>query len=131
MFNIETLRSKSAEDLTKILKDLNVKVARNSTENDKIFAILDYQASNPKVTNEYYNATETNPEANIPTEKQEETKPVAKKVAPKRKPKTEPKAEAVEEPKEIASTEKTETAEDKQEEPVSEEIAASPAKKNR
>lgn len=131
MFNIETLRSKSAEDLTKILKDLNVKVARNSTENDKIFAILDYQASNPKVTNEYYNATETKPEANIPTEKQDETKPVAKKVAPKRKPKTEPKAEAVEEPKEIASTEKTETAEDKQEEPVSEEIPASPAKKKR
>lgn len=59
MFNIETLRSKSVTDLTKILKDLGVKVARNSNENDKIFAILDFQASNPKVAKDYFNATES------------------------------------------------------------------------
>jgi transcription termination factor Rho len=59
MFNIETLRSKSVTELTKILKDLGVKVARNSNENDKIFAILDFQASNPKVAKDYFNATET------------------------------------------------------------------------
>ena len=59
MFNIETLRSKSVTELTKILKDLGVKVARNSNENDKIFAILDFQASNPKVAKDYFNVTET------------------------------------------------------------------------
>jgi len=60
MFNIETLRSKSDAELTKISKDLGVKLARNSTENDKIFAVLDFQASNPKVAKDYFNATETN-----------------------------------------------------------------------
>ena len=78
MFNIETLRSKSELDLTKISKDLGVKVAKNSTENDKIFAILDFQASNPKVAKDYYNATET-------TMTPEEEKPVvAKPAAPKK-----------------------------------------------
>lgn len=80
MFNIETLRSKSELDLTKILKDLGVKVAKNSTENDRIFAILDFQASNPKIAKDYYNATET-------TATKEET-PVTeeKAAAPARKP---------------------------------------------
>ena len=78
MFNIETLRSKSVTELTKILKDLGVKVARNSTDNDKIFAVLDFQASNPKVAKDYYNATET-------TMTPEEEKPVvAKPAAPKK-----------------------------------------------
>ena len=58
MFNIESLQSKSTTELTKICKDLGIKVARNSTENDKVFAILDFQAANPKVAKEYYNATE-------------------------------------------------------------------------
>ena len=60
MFNIESLQSKSTTELTKICKDLGIKVARNSTENDKVFAILDFQAANPKVAKEYYNATEEN-----------------------------------------------------------------------
>ena len=51
MFNIESLQSKSTTELTKICKDLGIKVARNSTENDKVFAILDFQAANPKVAN--------------------------------------------------------------------------------
>lgn len=87
MFNIETLRSKSVTELTKILKDLGVKVARNSNENDKIFAILDFQASNPKVAKDYFNATE----ASVTTEEKPAEKPAkapAKKAAPR---KTEPK----------------------------------------
>ncbi|WP_294303892.1 transcription termination factor Rho [uncultured Chryseobacterium sp.] len=96
MFNIETLRSKSVTELTKILKDLGVKVARNSTENDKIFAILDFQASNPKVAKEYFNTTETS----VTTEQKPAEKPAkapAKKAAPRKtaaKTKAEPKAQA-------------------------------------
>lgn len=91
MFNIETLRSKSVTELTKILKDLGVKVARNSNENDKIFAILDFQASNPKVAKDYYNATETI----MNTEEKPAEKPVkapVRKAAPK-KTATKPKPE--------------------------------------
>lgn len=100
MFNIETLRSKSVTELTKILKDLGVKVARNSTENDKIFAILDFQASNPKVAKEYFNTTETS----VATEEKPAEKPAkapAKKAAPRKtaaKTKTEPKAETEPQP---------------------------------
>ena len=84
MFNIETLRSKSESDLTKITNDLGVKLAKNSTENDKIFAILDFQASNTKVAKEYFNATESpmnTEEPKAPAPK----KPAAKKPAPKKK----------------------------------------------
>ncbi|MDR6372637.1 transcription termination factor Rho [Chryseobacterium bernardetii] len=108
MFNIETLRSKSVTELTKILKDLGVKVARTSNENDKIFAILDFQASNPKVAKDYFNATET---TSVNTEEAPAEKPAkapAKKAAPKKpaaKPKTiakapvEPKTEDIVEEK--------------------------------
>lgn len=116
MFNIETLRSKSVTELTKILKDLGVKVARNSNENDKIFAILDFQASNPKVAKDYFNATET---ASVNTEEAPAEKPAkapAKKAAPKKAPAAKPKttAKTAAEPK----------VEEKVEEmtPVSEEI---------
>lgn len=93
MFNIETLRSKSVTELTKILKDLGVKVARNSNENDKIFAVLDFQASNPKVAKDYFNATESsmNTEENPP---EKEAKAPVKKAAPKRMPKPKPEAKA-------------------------------------
>lgn len=119
MFNIETLRSKSVTELTKILKDLGVKVARNSTENDKIFAILDFQASNPKVAKEYFGATESS----IDTEEKAAEKPAkapARKAAPKKaaaKPKAEqtPKAE-----------EKIETEEKPSSEPIQEEVKAEP-----
>ena len=126
MFNIETLRSKSVTELTKILKDLGVKVARNSNENDKIFAILDFQASNPKVAKDYFNATET---ASITTEEAPAEKPAkapAKKAAPKKtaaKPKANAKA-----PVEPNAEEKTEekvpaSEEIKQEEPKAEAAA--------
>ena len=78
MFNIETLQSKSATDLAKITKDLGVKLAKNSTENDKIFAILDFQASNTKVAKDYFNATET------PMNTEEKSTPAPKKPAAKK-----------------------------------------------
>jgi len=125
MFNIETLRSKSVTELAKILKDLGVKVARNSTENDKIFAILDFQASNPKVAKEYFNVTETNMNTEeIPAEKP--AKAPARKAAPKKtaaKPKAETKASEEERPK---ADEKTEV-ETISEAPKPEEIKAEPA----
>ena len=83
MFNIETLRSKSLPELTKISKDLGVKIPKSSTKDEVVFAILDFQASNPKPTKEYYNATETTMEENTP-------KPAAAK-ATKAKPKAAPK----------------------------------------
>ena len=101
MFNIETLRSKSDADLAKITKDLGVKLAKNSTENDRIFAILDFQASNSKLAKDYYNATETpmiTEEEKTPAPK----KPVAKKPAPKKK---------VEKPVEVSAEISTETTE--------------------
>ena len=82
MFNIETLRSKSESELTKITKDLGVKLARNSTDNDKIFAILDFQASNTKVAKDYFNATETTmttEENAAPAPKKTARKPASKK----------------------------------------------------
>ncbi len=84
MFNIETLRSKSDSDLTKITSDLGVKIAKSSSDNDKIFAILDFQASNTKVAKDYYSATETpmnTEEEKAPAPK----KPAAKKPAPRKK----------------------------------------------
>lgn len=82
MFNIEMLRSKSDADLAKILKDLGIKTAKNSSDNDKIFAILDFQASNPKIAKDYYNTTEV-----TATEPKEEA--VAPKAqAPKKRTRT-------------------------------------------
>ncbi|WP_426476812.1 transcription termination factor Rho [Chryseobacterium sp. CBSDS_008] len=139
MFNIETLRSKSVTELTKILKDLGVKVARTSNENDKIFAILDFQASNPKVAKDYFSATET---TSINTEEAPAEKPAkapAKKAAPKKtaaKPKTiikdpvEPKAEEKTEEK-IPASEEIKPEEPKAEAAVTTEEAAVQAKRKR
>ncbi|PKF75377.1 transcription termination factor Rho [Chryseobacterium sp. PMSZPI] len=128
MFNIETLRSKSVTELTKILKDLGVKVARNSNENDKIFAILDFQASNPKVAKDYFNATET---TSINTEEELAEKPAkapAKRAAAPKKTAAKPKttAKAPVEPKvEEKVEEKTPVSEEvKPEEPKAEAVTA-------
>ncbi|MBB4806674.1 transcription termination factor Rho [Chryseobacterium defluvii] len=138
MFNIETLRSKSVTELTKILKDLGVKVARNSNENDKIFAILDFQASNPKVTKDYFNTTETSVTAEEkPVEKT--TKPPVKKAAPKRaaKPKMETGVPAEAKPKAVEKVEEKETVseeiktEETKPEIAEETPASSQAKKKR
>lgn len=91
MFNIEMLRSKSDADLAKILKDLGIKTAKNSSDNDKIFAILDFQASNPKIAKDYYNTTEVTatepkeeadaPKAQAPKKRTRTTKKSAEKPA--------------------------------------------------
>jgi len=106
MFNIETLRSKTEAELSGILKEFGVKVTKTSTDNDKIFAILDFQASNPGIARKYFVETENETAT-------EETKP-APKVA---KPKAKKPAPKVEETKteelnfEAPETESTTTAE--------------------
>ena len=116
MFNLETLRSKSAEELAKISNDLGVKSPKNSSENDKIFGILDFQASNTKVAKDYYNSTEKPAESPSPVIS-EEVKPV-KKSAPKKKPVKKPLAETPEVSLETATEEKVEnTSEPKSPEP--------------
>ena len=129
MFNIETLRSKSLSELTKIAKDLGVKVPRNSTEETIVFAILDFQASNAKVAKEYYNATEITMEENNEKPAVEE-KPQKVKAKPAAKKKAEKPAELFEE---NATTEanqevKTETPSVTEEAPAEEK---KPAKKQR
>ena len=78
MFNIETLRSKSDEELAKLSKDLGVKLTKKSTPEETIFAILDYQASNPKVIKDYLNANNENMN-NTPDETPKEDSPAPKK----------------------------------------------------
>ncbi|ROI03743.1 transcription termination factor Rho [Kaistella haifensis] len=112
MFNIETLRSKSESELTKITKDLGVKLARNSSDNDKIFAILDFQASNTKVAKDYFNATE------LPMTKEENAAPAPKKAT--RKPAAKKKTEK---PVEVSAEIQLENTEA----PVAEIVAEKPA----
>ena len=116
MFNIESLQSKSTTELTKICKDLGIKVARNSTENDKVFAILDFQAANPKVAKEYYNATEEKPENT--TENQ-----IPEKKTTKRKRVEKPAEENISDKKEETETES------KTEKPAKEEKKTTPKAK--
>lgn len=90
MFNLESLREKTETELSKILADFELKTDKDSSQTDKIFAILDYQASNTKAVREYLNRTQNTSEA-------EDTEP---KPAPKkrgRKPKAKP-AETAETP---------------------------------
>ena len=114
MFNIESLQSKSTTELTKICKDLGIKVARNNTENDKVFAILDFQAANPKVAKEYYNATEEKPENT--TENQTPEKKTTKR-------------KRVEKPAEENISDKKEETESKTEKPAKEEKKTTPKTK--
>ena len=114
MFNIEMLKSKSDEELTKILNDLGVKVAKNHSGNDLIFNILDFQASNPTETRKYYNAVEI---ASSQTDEPEEKPvPVRKRKAPVRK-QASPEQEAPAE-KEVPTTKplEGETQQEQQEE---------------
>ena len=114
MFNIESLQSKSTTELTKICKDLGIKVARNSTENDKVFAILDFQAANPKVAKEYYNATE------------EKTENTTENQTPEKKT---TKRKRVEKPAEENISDKKEETESKTEKPAKEEKKTTPKAK--
>ncbi len=94
MFNIEMLRSKSQEELNLILKEFGIKVPRTSTDNDKIFAILDFQASNPKIAKDYFNATEQTKTVESIVKDETEKKATTRKTAAKRGPK--PKKESAE-----------------------------------
>lgn len=93
MFNIEMLRSKSEADLNLILKEFGLKSTRTMTENDKIFAILDFQASNPKIAKDYYVSTESDSEGSI----EKEVVPAKKTTTRKTTVKRTPKAKKVEE----------------------------------
>lgn len=104
MFNIETLRSISESELTKITKDLGVKLAKNSTENDKIFAILDFQASNKNTVLDYLNSAETPVTAKESEDTSKQTlvkKPVTKRAPKKKAEKPEKKTEEIVEAQEI------------------------------
>lgn len=101
MFNLETLRSKSISELTKITKDLGVKVTKNSDPDTIIFAILDFQASNTKIAKEYYLASEN------PAKEEESQK------APEQVKKTTPRKRSTPKPKPEEVKPKPETAEEK------------------
>ena len=92
MFNIESLQTKSATELIKICKDLGIKVSRNSTDNDKIFAILDFQATNSKMVKDYYDATQTavviEPSSPTIEEKEKKTETKGRKKVVKKEEKT-------------------------------------------
>lgn len=103
MFNLETLRSKSISELTKITKDLGVKVTKNSDPDTIIFAILDFQASNTKIAKEYYLASE-NPAKEEETQKAPEQ---VKKTTPRKRNTPKPKPEEVK-PKPETAEEKSE-----------------------
>ena len=75
MFNIETLKSKSEEELTKISKDIGVNLAKKSSPEETVFAILDYQASNPKIIKDYLNANQENMNKNTEDNSEEEAVP--------------------------------------------------------
>ncbi len=111
MFNLETLRSKSEAELAKIITDLGVKVARNSTDNDKIFAILDFQASNSKLAKDYFNTTESSAQmenAEAPVKKTRKTSTKKKTV----------KSDDAQVTAEEAITEKSETTDELPASPV-------------
>ena len=99
MFNIESLQTKSATELIKICKDLGIKVSRNSTDNDKIFAILDFQATNSKMVKDYYDATQTavviEPSSPTIEEKEKKTATKGRKKAAKEEEKTAPTDEKI------------------------------------
>lgn len=91
MFNIETLKSKSDEELTKLSKDLGVNLAKKSSPEETVFAILDYQASNPKIIKDYLNANQENMNKNTEDNSEEKAAPAKKRG---RKPAEKPKQEA-------------------------------------
>ncbi|MEJ8605375.1 transcription termination factor Rho [Riemerella anatipestifer] len=98
MFDIETLESKSSAELTKIAKDLGIKTGRGTTMKDKVYAILDFQASNPQQTKDYYNSTEIVSGKKENHQTQEDSQAVEKKInrRGKRTPKTDNTVKAVE-----------------------------------
>ena len=101
MFNIESLQTKSATELIKICKDLGIKISRNSTDNDKIFAILDFQATNSKMVKDYYDTIQITiaekPSTTTIEEKEKKTATKGRKKVVKEEEKTAPTDEKIEE----------------------------------
>ena len=101
MFNIESLQTKSATELIKICKDLGIKVSRNSTDNDKIFAILDFQATNSKMVKDYYDTIQITiaekPSTTTIEEKEKKTATKGRKKVVKEEEKTALTEEKIEE----------------------------------
>ena len=101
MFNIESLQTKSATELIKICKDLGIKISRNSTDNDKIFAILDFQATNSKMVKDYYDTIQITiaeePSTTTVEEKEKKTATKGRKKVVKEEEKTTPTDEKIEE----------------------------------
>lgn len=106
MFNIEILRSKSNEELTKIVRDLGIKVPRNSTDNDRIFAILDYQSIHTKEAKAYFETTQqtVKEEASV-TSAELPAKPKRGGQPKKKQPTATVQSKQEETPKEIEKTE--------------------------
>lgn len=139
MFNIETLRAKSIPDLTEISKALGIKIPKNSTQETIVFAILDFQASNPKITKDYYNTTQTIMEENQKENKTSKSKPATKKKADQQTELFENNAEktgAVEEntendskPKRPRKRKTTESVSEKEIQEVPQEEVLTPAEK--
>ena len=102
MFNIETLKSKTDEELTKLSKDLGVNLAKKSSPEETVFAILDYQASNPKIIKDYLNANQENMNKNTEDNSEEEAVPAKKRG---RKPAEKPKEETATPTAEVAKEE--------------------------
>ena len=115
MFNIESLQTKSATELIKICKDLGIKVSRNSTDNDKIFAILDFQATNSKMVKDYYDTTQTAvviaPSSPAVEEKEKKTATKGRKKVAKEEEKTAPTEEKIGE--DLSKTEEHQQQKDK------------------
>lgn len=102
MFNIETLKSKSDEELTKLSKDLGVNLAKKSSPEETVFAILDYQASNPKIIKDYLNANQENMNKNTEDNSEQKAVPAKKRG---RKPAEKPKEETATPTAEVAKEE--------------------------
>lgn len=112
MFNIDTLKSKSQEELTQISKDLGVKIGRKPSHEDTVFAILDYQSTHASEIKEYLEANKSPMNAEEP-KVDLKTEPAAPK-KPGRKPKAKPAINTdsipVEKPIEAAEESKTEVS---------------------
>ena len=115
MFNIESLQTKSATELINTCQDLGIKVSRNSTDNDKIFAILDFQATNSKMVKDYYDTIQTAvviaPSSPAVEEKEKKTATKGRKKVAKEEEKTAPTEEKIGE--DLSKTEEHQQQKDK------------------
>lgn len=116
MFDIEGLQAKTESELTEISKKLGIKIKKNSTESEKIYAILDFQASNPQQVQDYLGT--------VP-EKKEKPKPTKNK---KPRKKIEPVAS---EPEKIETTTDETNPSEKVEKEGNQEKKTNPKKRTR